>query len=184
MQKRQFTKKKRRWRFVITPPGPSRKHEDLIYTFWGNCFTFNFPPFFLFYESKFVFPKQCLFICIILKYLKFRRSPVGGKKWRLVGNWNPKGKKTKKKQKKDKSVSRSKKKRFILSFSTFFPILLSLVIFVLFKHTRAGQRFVFFCYSTGENQLSTRFLQCQSRNTFCFFCDMEVLEDPKKSLFV
>ena len=66
-------------------------------------------------------------------------------------------------------MSRFKTKRFILSFFIFFPILLYLVIFVLFKHTRAGTRFFFFCYSTGENQLSTRFLQCQSQNTFCFF---------------
>ena len=43
-------------------------------------------------------------------------------------------------------MSRSKKKRFILSFFTFFSILLSLVIFVLFKHIRAGPRFFFFCF--------------------------------------
>jgi len=87
--------------------------------FW-ELFYLEFPPFFLFYQGKFVFPEQFLFICIKLKYLKFRRSPVGGKKWRLVGNWNPKGKKTKKKQKKDKSVSRSKKKGLFWVFSHFF----------------------------------------------------------------
>ena len=53
--------------------------------FW-ELFYLEFPPFFLFYQGKFVFPEQFLFICIKLKYLKFRRSPVGGKKWRLVGN--------------------------------------------------------------------------------------------------
>ena len=76
--------------------------------------------------------------------------------------------KRRKKNKKKINLCHSSKKRFIFSFFTFFPILLSLVIFVLFKHTRAGPQFFLFCYSTGENQLSTRFLQCQSRNTFFF----------------
>jgi hypothetical protein len=60
-------------------------------------------------------------------------------------------KRRKKKKKKDKAVSLSKKKWYVLSFPTFFPILLSLVIFALFKNTRAEQRSFFFCYSAGEN---------------------------------
>jgi hypothetical protein len=47
-------------------------------------------------------------------------------------------------------VSRFKKKRFILSFPIFFSILLSLVIFVLFKHTRAGPRFLLFFFTVLE----------------------------------
>jgi hypothetical protein len=38
--------------------------------------------------------------------------------------------------------------------------------------------FFFFGYSAEENQLSTRFLQSQSRNAF-YFCDIELIEDPK-----
>jgi hypothetical protein len=138
--------KKKRRHDLSSPLQDLRENMKISSIRFWELFYLEFPPFFLFYQGKFVFPEQFLFICIKLKYLKFRRSPVGGKKWRLVGNWNPKGKKTKKKQKKDKSVSRSKKKRFILSFFTFFSILLSLVIFVLFKHIRAGPRFFFFCF--------------------------------------
>ena len=169
MQKRQFTKKKRR-HDLSSPLQDLRENMKISsIRFWE-----------LFY----------LEICINLKYLKFRRSPVGGKKWRLVGNWNPKGKKTKKKQKKDRSVSRSKKKRFILSFFTFFSILLSLVIFVLFKHIRAGPRFFFFCFFlfffvTSLEKTDYQHVLCSVRAEILFlFCDMEVLEDPQKSLFV
>ena len=189
MQKRQFTKKKRR-HDLSSPLQDLRENMKISSIRFWELFYLEFPPFFLFYQGKFVFPEQFLFICIKLKYLKFRRSPVGGKKWRLVGNWNPKGKKTKKKQKKDKSVSRSKKKRFILSFFTFFSILLSLVIFVLFKHIRAGPRFFFFCFFlfffvTSLEKTDYQHVLCSVRAEILFlFCDMEVLEDPQKSLFV
>jgi len=179
--------KKKRRHDLSSPLQDLRENMKISSIRFWELFYLEFPPFFLFYQGKFVFPEQFLFICIKLKYLKFRRSPVGGKKWRLVGNWNPKGKKTKKKQKKDKSVSRSKKKRFILSFFTFFSILLSLVIFVLFKHIRAGPRFFFFCFFfvTSLEKTDYQHVLCSVRAEILFlFCDMEVLEDPKKSLFV
>ena len=95
----------------------------------------------------------------------------------------PKVKRRKKNKKKINQCHASKKKRFILSFSTFFPILLSLVIFVLFKHTRAGPRFFFFV--TALEKTNYQHVFCSVRAEILFlFCDMEVLEDPKKSLFV
>ena len=62
-------------------------------------------------------------------------------------------------------MSRFKTKRFILSFSTFFPILLSLVIFVLFKHTRAGPRifFVLFFFVTALEKTNYQHVFCSVR---------------------
>ena len=182
MQKRQFTKKKRR-HDLSSPLQDLRENMKISSIRFWELFYLEFPPFFLFYQGKFVFPEQFLFICIKLKYLKFRRSPVGGKKWRLVGNWNPKSKKTKKKQKKDKSVSRFKTKRFILSVSTFFPILLSLVIFVLFKHTRAGPRFFFFCFFSLQHwrkPIINTFFAVSEPKYFLFFLRHGVVGRPKK----
>jgi len=63
-----------------------------------------------------------------------------------VGNWNLKGKKTKKNKKQEKDVSLSKKKSIFLSFPTFFDVLFSLVILVLFKNTRAETMLFFFLF--------------------------------------